>query len=420
MGGTVRVEVHEGLAGLDACVGALQDLSERVGAPVTARPRWLTTWARFHPEWDPWVLVVQGPDGAPVAAAPLARQRRRGLVHVVALGHGTSDILALPADEGSADLLAASLVQQLVTAGPWHLELRQLGNRDAVARALADHVPSSARLPGLPSPTTRFAHSRVIQDHTSRNYRSQARHKWNRLQRELGQVEVSRCRDPADVARWLPEVERVCRKRDREIAGRSRHDDRRYAAFFRALLLTHARADELELAVLHAGEQVLAYSVAFLDGSAYRQWNKHFDSAWEAYRPGHVLDARLLEAVLADEQYAELDWMAGDEPYKRRTATDVVETVVLHAGAGRGRYVVRAKALRHRVREQIRRRPRLEEAVGRAKRIGRSVWAPRRRGWDGSVEFECVDRVGQPATDEVSLPPHADATQGASSRGRGE
>lgn len=365
--------VHEGRPALEALADALDDLADRTGASMSVRARWLCTWARHQPAWTPWVVTVARPDGTLCGAVPLARRRRVGMTRMTTLGHGSTDVFSPPHDgEAARDALVDALLAQLRgLSGPWHLSLRQVLSGDPVLAPVVAALPAATVTPGMPAPTTRFDRGRDLSAYTSRNYRSQANHKWNRLTRDGHAPQVVRARSWDEVRDWLPAVERVAVKRDREIAGRSRLDDPAYAAFFRDLLATHAHAGELDLAVLAASGAVAAYSVSFLDGSAYRQWNKHHDSDWAPYRPGQVLDARLLAQALADPCITEFDWMAGAEPYKLRTATDVVRTVdVVVAGNG-AQWLTVLPAVRHRVRLASETRPSVRWAWDRAKRARR-------------------------------------------------
>lgn len=350
-------------------------LPSLVPSQIGGRPCWQRTWADHHPSWSPWVVTVRSDDGRLQAMAALAHQRQGGVRRIVALGHTSTDAIGFPATStDAAHRLADTVADHLLSLrGDWYLHLHQLVADDPTGQRLTDRLGAST-VPGWPCPTTRFHEGRDLAAYTSRNYRAQARHKWNRLVRAGTDPRVELATRPDEVAGWLEAIEPTWRRRDTELGGRSRLDDPREAAFVRDLVMRHAAVGQVEVAVLVADGEVAAYSVSFLDRTAYRQWNKHHDSRWADYRPGQVLDARLLERVLADEAFDEFDWMAGDEPYKHRAATDVVDTVHVHAGRGLLASARRwAPPVRARVRAEMRARPGLEQAWTRAKVRGRRL-----------------------------------------------
>jgi CelD/BcsL family acetyltransferase involved in cellulose biosynthesis len=361
--------------------GALAELCRRSDTPVESRPLWQTIWAAHNPEWQPWLIGVSRNGGELGGAIALGRRKRRGVTQLVPLGHGTCDQLAFPvAGPEEAELLAHQLAVCLnEVRGSWTMTLRNVRSSDPALPHILAYLPEAIVLPGLPSPTTRFHEGRDLHLYTSRNYRSQARHKWNRLRRELTEPRFQTIRGEEGVRSWLSRVQAIARKRDAEICGRSRLDDPQYASFFRDLVLSHARIGALELGLLTTGEDVMAYSVAFLDGSAYRQWNKHLDSDWGAYSPGLVLDAHLLGGVLGELRFMEFDWMAGNEVYKQRTANDTIETVNIHVGTGVGRLAGRASRLRQSAREWLAEHPRASTSINELKRALRQRPRPTRR-----------------------------------------
>ena len=380
--GAARAVSVQGRAALATHRHELERLLARIDAPVTARMTWLEIWAAHHPRWEPWVIAVRGDDRVLEAAALLAFRRRGPFAEVVLLGHGPSDRACLPAlSRSAAARLAAEIDAGLgALRRPWRLRLRQLPADDPVACELARCLPRHRFVHGLGSPRVRFDEGRSLAAHASRNYRSQAKHKWNQLERAGASPTLIISRDPGEIADRLPEVMRVCRQRDIEIAGQSPLDDAAYRSFFESLILAHAQRDEIELTVLLASDRVAAYSLAFLDGRAYRQWNKHLDSEWGQFKPGQVLDHRLLQRLLAEAEFDELDWMAGEEAYKLRTATDTVAASTLLAWSSP---VIRAldttEILMDRLRPFVIARPALSRAHQRvrAARIRARQW---RRG----------------------------------------
>jgi CelD/BcsL family acetyltransferase involved in cellulose biosynthesis len=376
------IEQRAGAPALSDHVPELEQLLAATGAPVTARLPWLLTWANHHPAWVPWTITVRRDAGRQLVAAALLATRRRGpVVNVVLLGHGRSDRAHLPAIDGEASQdLALGIARALRgLRRPWRLKLRQLPAGDPTALELARLVPRARLVSGFGSPIVRFSDDRRLPTYASRNYRSQTNHKWNQLTRDGAAPSVLMTRDPAEIERYLPVLRRISRRRDHEIAARSAFDDPGYDLFFDDLILRHARRGEVELAALTARGDVAAYSVAFLDGDAYRQWNKHLNPDWAAYRPGHVLDARLLARTLADPGVRELDWMAGTEAYKLRTATDTMDACSLLAWSSAATALLDAPAvLKDRARPFVEHHPGVAQARDRVR-----GFAARARRWLG-------------------------------------
>ncbi len=317
------LSVHD-IAGLNAIGTALDRLHADMAVPVTARRPWLATWLRCHPSFEPWVFTLIDPDTAELqAAVPLARRRRRGLTEVVAAGHGSSDQIRFPARGGQAALeISVAVVRGLRQLdGPWCLRAQQLPPGDPVAGFLRAQLRWAALLDGWGSPRIRLGAD--ANEHTSHNYRGQARNMCSRLRRHGHEPRFVFLRDPVEIAARMPEIEAVCKAREVQLAGRSRLDDPAEAAFFRAVIAEHASRGEVELGLLQTKGGIAAYSVAFVDRGAYRQWSKHLAPRWAAYRPGHVLDFELLRRAVADPDLVEFDWMMGVEGYKLRTATEV-------------------------------------------------------------------------------------------------
>lgn len=360
--------------------GALRDLAPEIepllavtGAPVTARLPWLLTWADHHPAWVPWTLTARRDAGRQLVAAALLATRRRGpVVHVVLLGHGPSDRAHLAAIDADASRRLASVIACALRGirRPWRLHLRQLPADDPTALEVSRLIPRARMVRGFGSPLVRFGDDRRLSAYTSRNYRSQANHKWNQLAREGAEPRLLLTREPTEIERLLPTLRRISRRRDREIAGRSPFDEPAYHRFFDDLIRRHAQRGEVELAALLARDDIAAYSVGFLDGGTYRQWNKHLNPDWAAFRPGHVLDARLLARALADPELHELDWMAGTEQYKLRTATDVMDASNLLAWSSAGTALLDAQALlKDRARPLVERHPELAQLRDRVREI---------------------------------------------------
>lgn len=288
---------------------------------------------RCFSSYDPWMIALRDGDGRLVAAAPLARRRRRGLTEVVALGAGPSDQIRLPArDAAAAEALADAVAGELRTLhGPWRLTLRHLPTDDPVARALAARLRHSFLLDGDVSPALRVGPDRRLQAHVSKNHRQQVRRMTNRMRKAGLTASFAHLRDPREVAAVLPQVEDVCRRRDAALNRRSYLDDEEAGPFFRAVILALAKQGEVQLTTLRLNDRLAAYVLCFLDGRAYRMWNCRFDPDLGHFGPGRVANNEALACALADPDCDEFDWMRGEEEYKSSMSNVAVRAQDLRA-----------------------------------------------------------------------------------------
>ena len=323
----MRLRELAGATALEACAADYDALCDAVRAPVTARRAWLQTWADCYPDWEPWVFVVDDAAG-PVAAAALARSRRAGFVRVVGLGHGPSDEARLPAvDQAAAVRLADGVTAALGRLGrPWQLHVEQLPPADPAPAALAARLPVGRVVAGDGMPQITVHPSRELRRHVSRNTRSALAKARNRIAAAGLEERLVWTSDPAAIAAAMPELAAVHRARDHSLGRRSDHDDPRAARFHREVLLRHARAGEVELLTLRLGDRLAAYVAAFCDGAALRVWDNRLEPSFAHLSAGRIANAEAVAHVVADQRYAVLDWMRGEESYKLSNATTVVPT----------------------------------------------------------------------------------------------
>lgn len=331
-----RTEVWTRAEQLEEHAAAVDDLLASTGAPVMVGRRWWRAWLEAFPDASPWVVARIDGSGRLVALAPLARYRRAGWTQLVALGDGVSDQMRLPArTDRDAVALARFLVDHLhAVRGAWTIDLCQLPLDDDVVGALAVGLPNASVEAGAASPRTAIT-SRESSHYLSRNHRKIARNMMNRLETGGHRPRVEFLTQPEDVGAVLDEVVRVCRVRQREMMGRSHLDAPEMERFFRRAVTSLAEDGAIEVALLMADDGIAAYQVDLLDDRVYRIWNPHYDPVWAAFSPGHVLRHHVVERVVADDRYHEIDWMMGTQPYKMRRATHTVDAVRLRASSSR-------------------------------------------------------------------------------------
>jgi CelD/BcsL family acetyltransferase involved in cellulose biosynthesis len=314
-------EVGYGARALDAA----RDTYDAVAPlPVTARWAWLRACATHFPDWRPVVVTVH--DGADLAAAAVLATKRRGpLTLVTLLGQARSDYAALPARDAAAATALARGVAGAVASqrAPWRARLAQVAAGDAVLHEVGRLRRCAEVGAGDGAPAIRFDERRSADAYASKNLRKQLKKAYNRLVKEGVEVSTEVAGDRAAIARLLPEVAAVHVARDREARGASDFDDPRVAAFWRDVLLDHAARGEVEVTASRVGGALAAYAVCFRDGDAYRFWDARYAPAWSRYGLGRLLDHELVDRVAASGEWAEFDWMRGEEPYKLQTATVV-------------------------------------------------------------------------------------------------
>lgn len=356
-----------------AALDRLAPLLARTGAPLTAGPTWWTAWARSRAGVAEPVLVTVSDDaGGPLAAAPLAV--RRGRLHdvVVGWGHEESDRAALPAD----DLRAADALAQAVAGWlggrrrPWALRVEQLPDGDPVAQALARRLPVAALVPGDGCPQTPFSADRDLAGHLTRNGRKALNQARNRLARSGLEPRFEVARTPDRVRALLPDVVDLRRRRDHALGRPAALDRPHRAAFYTGVALALAAEERLELTTTRIDGRLAAYVLALRDGPWLRLWDGRVDPAWDAWSLGRVVDLHVLEQALADPGLEGLDWMRGEEDYKRRAASQVL--AAQHLLAASGRVVATATAapgvVTDGARTWLHAHPRVRQTVQQAKR----------------------------------------------------
>ncbi|HEX6338319.1 MAG TPA: GNAT family N-acetyltransferase [Jiangellaceae bacterium] len=348
----MQVRVLSGADVMDKLGDAIDELHSAVRAPVMARRPWLGAWIASYGDYLPVAVTVDANGG--LAAAALLAERHGRVRHVVGLGHGPSDIAALPArDQAAAETLATAVADHLGTLPrPWRLTLRHLSAHDRVATALTARLPRATIAPGAVSPTLQVGGSRTLRDYVSRNHHQQGRRLRNRMLRDGLDPVIAHLREPGDIMTVLPEVVEVCRERDRELGRRSAMDDPAAAQFFRRVVEVHAFRRLVALTTLRIDAALASYVLCFVDGTAFRMWNSRFHPQWSRYGVGHITHDAAVEYALASgcEVY---DWGRGEEPYKFSLSNDQVRAADLYAWSGRfvelpGKFFLGAKDLAER------------------------------------------------------------------------
>ena len=301
----------------------LDDLHAAVGVPICARRPWLRTWAHSYDDYQPWAVLIEN-QGRLDAAALLARKRRRGVLDIVGLGDGQTDYIRLPARNSEASqALGQGLVDALKeTPGPWRVRVSSLPAGDPVAEILAREMPHSRLSPDATCPALRFGTARTLSEYLGRSSRKDRNLAINRMHRAGLNPRYQHMSQSTEIARILPEMEVVLRRRDASL-GRA-PIGKRWWSFWRSVILEHARLREVEITTLHLNGQLAAYAVCFLDGPVCRAWSTRFDPIWARYGPGVRVNEATVEWALGQDSIDEFDWMRGQEEYKMHLSNKAV------------------------------------------------------------------------------------------------
>lgn len=353
------------------------DLAQRQRLPVTARRRWLQAWIESHPQWEPWLVLLEDGD-ATLAAAPLAQRRRGPLLEVVMLGHGPSDDVRLTAETPElVDRLAREIDAALRATRLWRLRLRQLPVDSLVAEALLTLLPASKKLPGQHMPQIEVTDPEPGH-YLSRNARKGLTRSRNKISKRGLESQVEVTTDPDGVAALLPELMRVHRERDLAVGRRPDHDDPSAKAFYQKVITSHAAAGEVEVLSLRLGGDLAAYECGFRDGRALRIWDGRLAPRWADVSAGRLISVENLRHVVTSPDYDLLDLMRGEEDDKLRMATRTVPMANYYAWSSPvlQRLDETSQAGATGAREAIRRAPALEQG---AKRLWHRILAVKQR-----------------------------------------
>jgi diguanylate cyclase len=314
VGSPLDPEVVVGRARLERLVPDIGLLHAEMGVPVMARIRWAQSWMQVHEEWEPLAFVVRNRQSGQLdAAALLATRTSSSGIEVVPMGHGGIGYTSFPSrNERSARLLAKIIGDHLDQTGqPWLLECCQLADNDPVAVLLAQKLPHAELTADQWVPRLNLEGFRSADELLSHNMRRQLRKAVNRLASDGHTVSFGTARTPEAIGQVLGTLERIHVDRDRATRDTSDLDDPRSRDLWRRLVLAHAQSGDVEVSSVLIDDQVAGYVIAIIDGQSYRVFDGHFDSDFSRYSPGRLIESAVVDRVIIDPRFTELDWMAG-------------------------------------------------------------------------------------------------------------
>jgi CelD/BcsL family acetyltransferase involved in cellulose biosynthesis len=308
--------VIRGLRQLESILPALDRFHREVGAPITSRWSWMSSWFQLHPEVDVECVLVRSPSGGIEGAALLARHRVGQKIRLFTVDNQTANIASVFArSDESAEILAKGIADlALSTNGEWELELSQIAGSNSVIEALSRHLPTVTMADQLSVPQVLITPEVKIETLLSKNMRKQLRRGHNRLVAQTTGWKVDFHRGTESIMALLPEVEAIHIARDHDQRNQSDLDDALDRRFWQETVVTHTYTDELELATLTINDTIAAYVISFIDGTAYRVLDGRMNSDFAEFSPGRILETALLERAIADDAMETFDWMTGVAP----------------------------------------------------------------------------------------------------------
>src|SRR5215217_8134159 len=317
--------VLEGAAAVERLLPQYEELAERCRLPVTARAAWVRARMEADPTAFPWAVVLRNGDGGLRAAAVLL-DRPVGAGRQVVLAGGGDGYRAgvAAADPVDAHLLGRAMAGRLVRrTSHWALDLGPLPD-DACTAGLAAGL--GAELVACdPVPMVRRDRGAGVSAYLSHGTRKTLRKARNRMETDGLEHWVRFTDDADEVAELLPHLE--ARYRDREHGLPCLLDTAAGHRLWRGRIQHLLAIGSLEVATLWISGRPVAYVAGIRDGRRYGVLEGRFLTAWSRYAPGRVLEAEVLQRVLADDRLDALDWMTGIAS-ETLLSTNAVEPVV--------------------------------------------------------------------------------------------
>ncbi len=312
----VQVQVLRGIRHIEPLVEEIDNFQREVGAPITARWSWLSSWFQLHPDLEPQCLIARTNDGNIAGIALLARQRINGVTRLFSVDNHAATVASVYVqNETGANALAHGIADLAQTAnGPWELNLSQVAGDNKIVRALARYLPDITTLEDLPVPSVLIDDVVDVDSLLSKNMRKQLRRAHTRLESQPTDWKIDFHRSTESIMGMLPEIEAIHISRDHEQRNVSDLDDARARRFWQETIVTHTYTNQLELATLTINGSIAAYVISLIDGETYRVLDGRMKSGFAEYSPGRILESATLDRVLKDSQFRSFDWMTGVAP----------------------------------------------------------------------------------------------------------
>jgi diguanylate cyclase len=314
VGSPLDPEVVVGRLRLERIVPDIGLLHTDLNVPVMARIRWAQSWMHVHEDCEPLAFVVRNrASGQLDAAALLATRNTAAGLEVVPMGHGAIGYSCFPSRSERSSRMLAKIIGDYLdqTKQPWTLECCQLADHDPVAVLLAQKLPHAELTADQWVPRLNLEGYKTADELLSNNMRRQLRKALNRIAADGHEVAFGTARTPEAIGHVLGTLERIHLDRDRASRDSSDLDDPLARDLWRRLVLAHSQSGDVEVSSVLIDNEVAGYVIAIIDGSSYRVFDGHFDGAFSRYSPGRLIESAVLDRVIIDPRFTELDWMAG-------------------------------------------------------------------------------------------------------------
>ena len=320
-----RITVARSVAELERLAPAWDALADAVDAPLFSRPFWCIPWARHLAAGRPEVVTCH--EGSELSGlAPVSVRHLGGVELVRFLGHGLGTVTGLvhdPQDGATHRALWAAM----------------LGRRRRFVQMLELRCPpvGSGGPPAHPHRVDR--HDVCLTVDCTTSYESYLSARPKKLRENLRRGERSSGGDAhvelvTTPERWHEVRREVIAVFDAAERARPRHHLFRshLAPFTDELIESSAAAGGLRLFIGRVGDRPVSFGIAFAGGTTLGFWATRFDPEFTSGSVG----VRLLHAVIEHgfiEGLRCVDLLLGDQPHKRRWATDSYDTLTVTAAA---------------------------------------------------------------------------------------
>ncbi len=334
-----QAEVLSGLRQLEPILQELEEFHRTVGAPVTARWPWLSSWFHLHPDNDIRCVVVRSTESSKIeGAAILATTQNANRTKISTISDQMASVASVFAHDEKSALQLANGIADLVQNSPgfWDLELNQIAGKNVVTAALERVLPNVVVEGALPVPRVLLLSDLDLGRLLSKNMRKQLRRGRSRLDSETSNWKVDFHRGTDAIMALLPEIEETHIGRDHDRRSESDLDNAVSRRFWQETIVAHTYSDELEIATLTVDGAIAAYVVSLVDGASYRVFDGRMSSQFAKFSPGRVLETATLQRAMSDPQFEIFDWMTGVAPETILAANDWETRTLLTASAPAG------------------------------------------------------------------------------------
>lgn len=305
-----------GIDAIDAESKAFDSVFALNGGPVTTRWDVMSVWFGYHPECEPWGVLIYNQE-VPVAAAVLSRRRRAGIWWISKPGEADHQARLAAVSEDAALALAESIADTIEGfGGPWTFSFPGLRNSNRVVAHLLSIWRHSERREGVPVPYLACGPADSLQSRVSRNTRNVVAKARNRIERESIALREQWTIEPEAIISRLPEIVRINRERNRQLRRRSPLDDPLAKSYYIDFLTAVVRYGRAELFTLELDDDLAAFAMCSRDAGECWVLANLASPRWLRYSPGTIANTEVVLHALDDPECLGVNWGMGVQRYK--------------------------------------------------------------------------------------------------------